>query len=592
MESLWSVYYPKKYAHPVTDTGETLYMRMRRISARFPNRIAIEYGSKRITYSAFMEKIEEVAGIWKKLGVVKGDTVLLTMGNNPLNIVSVYALDKLGAVAALAVPNLATEHFVEYANAVGAAYCVMSKNQYWNYKSVLKDTKITTLVLGEYRSMITGLNRLSIYYYELSAYDLPEPKEFPEGIRVLGWREFFAFAGDEQEAADLECDTDNMHPAICLFPSEASAGFKVLKLSSKSINLSMNLTEMVYMADEDLTGIPARMLCLNECCFAFGLVCGVLSVLSCAQTALLYTWYDSEKILYAISQFKPDVIIGYNSTIASINKAGSRSDVLRSVNRIIVGGGLLTSAQKALLFEIAQNSHRKMSVCSITGCDELMTYAYAPSDLESDRLLGFPVPGVIMRVADSETGLDVPEGAEGEIAVCSPVALTLPLSGNMKNYKKMPDGRIWFFTGKIGKQDANKMFYLVGSKAREARIGSFPIFLDMVDEAVQMTEGVVESSSVMIEKPEGPVLISAVVPSERYFYDNSLIEDLRNRIKSECEMMLHEAMRPSEITFFVSLPKTSMGRIDYEAVKEKVNLILDESNSGELQSEKMYPSKH
>ena len=111
---------------------------------------------------------------------------------------------------------------------------------------------------------------------------------------------------------------------------------------------------------------------------------------------------------------------------------------------------------------------------------------------------------------------------------------------------------------------------------RQARINSYPVYPDKVDESVQMTEGVVESCSVIIEKPEGPVLITAVVPEEEYFYDNTRMEDLRDRIKSECEMTLHEAMRPSEITFFVSLPRDSKGDKDYEAVKERVTLMQDE----------------
>ena len=110
---------------------------------------------------------------------------------------------------------------------------------------------------------------------------------------------------------------------------------------------------------------------------------------------LVFTWYDTNMLFFALRTYKPDVLIGYNSTIASINKAGSMSTILKSIDRIIVGGGLLTSSQKANLFEIAQNSGKKISVCSVTGCDEILTYAYGPSDLDSDRLLGFPLPGVL-----------------------------------------------------------------------------------------------------------------------------------------------------------------------------------------------------
>ena len=199
----------------------------------------------------------------------------------------------------------------------------------------------------------------------------------------------------------------------------------------------------------------------------------------CAARRL--TWYDSDKIFFAMRKYRPDVILGYSSTIASINKAGN-TGVLRTVNRIIVGGGLLTSSQKATLFENAQGSGRKLAVCSITGCDEILAYAYGPSDLDSDRLIGFPLPGVLMRIVNKDTGLDVPEGAEGEIAVCTPITASDDVNQlPVENYRKLLDGRIWFFTGMIGKQDGNKMFYLVGKKSRETRINSYPVYPDQVD---------------------------------------------------------------------------------------------------------------
>ena len=582
MESLWSVFYPDKYSNPETDTNDTLYMRIRRVSSKYPSRIALEYGYRKFTYASFLDRIDEVAKAWKNLGVEKGDKVILLMGHNPMNLISVYALDKLGAAAALAVPNLATEHFEMYANCVGAKFCVMSCNQYLNYSSVLKNTAIKTVIIGKYKYMISGRDRLAFPFYPLASYDTPRPKSVPEGIRLMYWKDVLELPVNEDSNREDAFDRDTDRPALYLFPSDAEEEFKAAVFSSKSINLSANLTEMVFKANENLTGKPARMLCLNESCFAFGFVAGIHNVLSSGQTVLLFTWFDTDKLFFAIRRYRPEVLIGYNSTVASINKAGPGSEILKYVDRIIVGGGLLTSSQKAVLFEIAQNSGRKLSVCSITCCDEILTYAYGPSDLQSDRLLGFPLPGVLMKVADSVTGLDAPEGSEGEIAVCSPIYSYLKedeIRAEKRDYKKLPDGRIWYFTGIIGKLDGNKMFYLVGEKSRTARINSYPVYPYKVDEAVQMTEGVVESCSVIIDNPEGPVLISAVVPEEEYFYDNSKMEDLRDRIKTECEMTLHEAMRPSEVTFLVSLPRDSKGLIDYESVKEKIGIIQNDEST-------------
>ena len=562
------------------DTDETLYMRIKRSCTRYPERVALEYGATKILYSALLDKIDEVAASWKRLGVRKGDVVMFAMGNNFLNVISVYALDKIGASAALAVPNLATEYFAGYANCVNAKYCVMSCNQFLNYSHVLKETGIKTVIIGKYRDMSAGISKFTVRFYPLASYDRPKPRNIPEGIKLLYWKDVLSLPGDQTEQDTLTHDRDNNRTVLYLFPS-VPTDCKAIEISARNLNLSANLMEMVLKANEDLTGHPSRMLCLNESCFAFGFTVGIHNVLSCGQTALIFTWYDPDKIFFAIRRNKPDVLIGYNSTIASINKIGGPSDILKSVERIIVGGGLLTSSQKATLFEIAKSSGKRLSVCSITGSDELLTYAYGPSDLQSDRLLGFPLPGVLMRIADIDSGLDVPEGGEGEIAVCSPIATSIgpdDTKAGKPNYKKLPDGRVWYFTGLIGKQDSNKMFYVVASKMREARINSYPVYPEKVDEAVQMTEGVVECCSVIIERPEGPVLVSAVVPEEAYFYDNSMMEDLRDRIKSECEMTLHESMRPSEITFFVSLPRDSKGVADYDAVKERIEMIQNEES--------------
>ena len=59
MESQWSVFYPENYANPVTDTDETLYMRIKRSCTRYPDRVALEYGATKILYSSLLEKIDE-----------------------------------------------------------------------------------------------------------------------------------------------------------------------------------------------------------------------------------------------------------------------------------------------------------------------------------------------------------------------------------------------------------------------------------------------------------------------------------------------------------------------------------------------------
>jgi hypothetical protein len=176
----------------------------------------------------------------------------------------------------------------------------MSCNQYLNYSSVLKNTGIRTVIIGMYRFMISGRDRLSFPFYPLSGYDKPKPKNVPEGIRLMFWKDVLELPAGSTEELKESFDRDNLRPALYLFPSSVEEDVKAAAFSSKSINLCANITEMVFKANEDLTGKPARMLCLNESCFSLGFVVGIHNVFSSGQTALLFTWYDTDKLFFAI----------------------------------------------------------------------------------------------------------------------------------------------------------------------------------------------------------------------------------------------------------------------------------------------------
>jgi crotonobetaine/carnitine-CoA ligase len=69
--------------------------RQRRLS---PERLALAYGDKQLTYAALDDIVNNTANGLAKLGVCKGSHVGLMMNNRPEFVISVYALAKLGAV--------------------------------------------------------------------------------------------------------------------------------------------------------------------------------------------------------------------------------------------------------------------------------------------------------------------------------------------------------------------------------------------------------------------------------------------------------------------------------------------------------------
>ena len=575
METKWSAYYPKNFSADNLTSNFTLYSRLMRVCGIYQNRTALEYMGTKMSYAALARTVNRTAVMWKSLGVNPGDRVLLCMGECPDMIFSIYALDCLGAAAVLMIPNSSTEHFGQIAKSAGAKYCLMSFNQYENYAKFVSDTDIESVVIGKYSDYITGPAKQAFKLYPLAGYDVAVPafrnRKQPD-FKAVTWHEAMQ-ASEAAAASEPKPDQYYMRPCVMLETETDTDGGTTSVYSASMLNSAANIAMFIQKESEKRLGRPARVLCLNEICFTFGFTTGMNDVLLAGQTLILFTWFDTKKMSTPVVRYRPDTLIGYSGTVAGLNESIINRSVIRSVSMIICGGELLTSSQKAELYTRAGRTEEQLRICTVTGCDETAAFAYTPEGTTSDRMIGIPLPGVFMKIADSDTGEDMPAGKNGELAVCSPAYY----SGRMKDKKlvtgslrHLPDGRDWFFTGIIGKMDEKGFFSLINRPGRVYKINSFPVYPAQVDRTISMVGGVTDVCSVVIEDVSGPQLVAAVVPAEELLFDNGLLADLKKRITDECMMMLHEAMCPSEVEFFVSIPKDSAGNKDYDAVRERI----------------------
>jgi long-chain acyl-CoA synthetase len=578
METKWSVYYPESVTPANLTSSFTLYGRLKRVCGIFQNRIAFEYMGSKMSYAALARAVDRAAVMWRKLGVSSGDRVLLCMGECPDMLISAYAIDKLGACAVLMIPNSSSEHFEQMAIDAEARYCLMSFNQYENYADSIAKTQIKAVVLGRYSDYITGFASMAFKIYPLSAYDAKVPSfknRKSSSARIITWHE--AMSESEAEAAnpDFEADHDDERACIILEAENDVSGVTTCAYSAAALNISANICMFLEKGCEGRLGRPARVLCMNEICFAFGFTVGMNDVLLSGQTLILFTWFDTERTALPIFRYRPDTIIGYNGTVARLNEHGINRPIMKPVSMIICGAGLLTSSQKAELLTRSGKSENELRICTVTGCDETLAFAYTPEGTTSDRMIGIPMPGVYIKVTDGETGEDMPYGRTGEIAVYSPVSFL----GRVKDgktipglFRHLPDGRDWFFTGMMGKMDEKGFVSFIGRPGKVYKINSFPVYPAQVDRVISMVSGVVDVASVVVEDVSGPKLVAAVVPSEELLFDNDLLADLKKRITDECLMMLHESMCPSEVEFLISLPIDSAGNKDYEKILERIKI--------------------
>ena len=110
----------------------------------------------------------------------------------------------------------------------------------------------------------------------------------------------------------------------------------------------------------------------------------------------------------------------------------------------------------------------------------------------SPGTVGFPLPGVRLRIADPETGAALPQGEVGMIEVNGPNVF--------KGYWRMPEKTAaefrpdgFFITGDLGKIDATATSHIVG-RAKDLIIsGGFNVYPKEIEAEIDALPGVVES---------------------------------------------------------------------------------------------------
>ena len=93
------------------DIHTSLYNFMRDYRKKQDDSIALVRGGRKMTFGKFFKEIDRVAGGLYRLGVRKGDVVMLTLPNIEQGVVAVYACSRIGATASMIHPKLSADEF-------------------------------------------------------------------------------------------------------------------------------------------------------------------------------------------------------------------------------------------------------------------------------------------------------------------------------------------------------------------------------------------------------------------------------------------------------------------------------------------------
>ncbi|MEM1049911.1 MAG: malonyl-CoA synthase [Pseudomonadota bacterium] len=187
--------------------------------------------------------------------------------------------------------------------------------------------------------------------------------------------------------------------------------------------------------------------------------------------------------------------------------------------------------------------------------------------------VGFPLPGVELRITDPDTGRDVPDGEIGVIEVRGPNVF--------KGYWGMPEKTReeirengFFITGDLASRDLQGYVRIVGRNKDLIITGGYNVYPKEVEMVIDEVDWVRESAVVGVPHPDfGEGVIALVVP-ENGAAPN--LQALRERIAGG----LAKFKQPKEIILIDELPRNTMGKVQKNVLRDDYADLFMQKRAG------------
>lgn len=225
--------------------------------------------------------------------------------------------------------------------------------------------------------------------------------------------------------------------------------------------------------------------------------------------------------------------------------------------RLFIAGSAPLSADTHRAFE-QRSGHRVLERYGMTETGMLTSNPYSGERRAGS--VGLPLPGVALRVAEFETGREVPQGEVGIVEVKGPNVF----KGYWRNPEKTaaefrPGG--YFITGDMGLIEADGYVQLVGREKDLIITGGLNVYPAEVEAVLDEREDIAEAAVIGVPHPDFGEAVIAVVQPIGDFDGRKLRATLRDQLAG--------FKLPKEIIAVDVLPRNTMGKIQKKLLRER-----------------------
>lgn len=519
-----------------------------------PDALAYEYFGTKCTYGQFIKQIEKVSSAYFDLGVRKGDIVTVLMPNTPESVISIYALNRLGAVANIVHPLSAQEEIKRYLNSANSRFLLAIDLCCRKINGIIDDTNLEKVIIASAGESMPILMKTaySLKNKNKNGYDKSDK-------RYISWQSFLKQSMSKINSFNRECNS-NEEVAIILHSGGTTGTPKDIMLSSKNFN-ALGIQAVMTLRD---VSVGDKILGVLPIFHGFGLgVC--FHVCFCfGACSVIIPSFDSKKFGSILKKYKPTMLFGVPTLYeAMVNSEGVEKLDFSFLKYAVSGGDSLPKPLEDKVNTFLSSHNSTVRICEGYGMTEgLAALSLSVNDAYKSGTIGKPLVGNEMCVVVPGTTDVLPCGEEGELCVSGPTIML----GYRDNEEETAlalriheDDKVWLHTGDMAVIDADGFVHYKLRIKRMIISSGYNVYPTQIEKTIEELPEVDKCAVVSMphpykkEVPKAYIILAKGVVGDTFTLD---------KIRQHCKKNLSHHSVPYKYQFVKELPKTPYGKVD------------------------------
>ena len=518
-----------------------------RTAQRFPDRTALIFMGKKITYRELEALVNRFAKALIELGVKAGDKVAMLLPNMPQLVIANYAAFRIGAVP---VPNnpLFTEHELAHQlNDSGASLLITLDLRLPLALEIKGKTRIRSIIACHATDYLPFPENKILPFLQPNLH-LKVPPE-------AGMYEFLPLI-NRQPDTPVENAARWEEVGALMYTGGTTGVSKGVMMTHA--NISCNCQQLRASFPDAKDG-EESILAVFPFFHSAGWTGMQNMAILAGWTDILVPRPDSQVIIEILKKFKPTLLPGVPTIfIGLLAREEFRKMDLSSVKAFLAGAAPLPLKVIQKLKAI-----KECPVINVYGLTEICPMGTATpwGREEKPETVGVPLPSTDLKIVDLETGTrELPVGEAGEICFKGPQVMKGYYKRAEETAAVLKDG--WLYTGDIGSLDADGYLTIVNRKKEIIVAGGFNVYPTEVDGVLFTHPKVLEACTIGVpDEYRGETVKSYIVLKAG---EKAEAEE----IIAYCRETLAAYKVPKIIEFIDELPKSAVGKVLRRELKE------------------------